>query len=469
MSGLWRRQVLSRARLWPFLDLRTAVYHNVRPRFYSATPAPTLAVEPQISHVAGLSPYIDRTPGPGEHIYIAMSSGVDSSTAAALLKQKYPANPVSGIYMANWSSTAKCAEADWNDVQKVCDTIGISCERVNFEKEYWTEVFMPMIDMYRDGMTPNPDVGCNRHIKFGQLVKYLEKIQTTENKTSSNHLQHSQNNKWWLATGHYARVGYHVPSNSVHLLRPKHLPKDQSYYLSSISPSVLPKILFPLADYTKPEIRDLAKHEFNLPTADKPDSQGLCFVSQEQTSSKFRDFLAEYLQPSPGEVVTQDGQVVGKHDGIWHATVGQKSGIAMPQGNPETKGVWYVQSKIPAKNQIVIVKGANNPAFYAKSVTCKNFDWLGSVDTKWLLENPEDISVQYRSLQVPEPVESLSFTPEPSSQLTVNFKSPRRAIAAGQYLVMYNNEGRVLGSGVITSTEQYQPATESEVLHDKLL
>lgn len=401
--------------------------------------------------------YVDRSPSPGDHIYVAMSSGVDSSTAAALLARTYPTNVVTGVYMANWSSTAKCAEADWNDVQRVCGTIGIPCERVSFEREYWTDVFMPMIEMYREGLTPNPDVGCNRHIKFGQLMKYL------------GNKQQEKNTQWWLATGHYARVGYHVSSKSIHLLRPKHLPKDQSYYLSSISPSVLPHVMFPLSGYTKPEVRDMAKNEFSLPTADKPDSQGLCFVAQEQPSAtKFREFLNEYLTPSPGDVVTTEGRVVGRHEGIWHATVGQKSGISMPQGDPATKGVWYVQSKIPAKNQIVIARGANNPTFYSVGATCKSFDWLGVVDLETLLANPEHVAVQYRSLQVPEPVHSITMTPG-TSELKIKFKSPRRAVAAGQYLVMYNNEGRVLGSGIITATEQYQPATETEVLEDKLL
>lgn len=394
--------------------------------------------------------YTDQEPSLGEHIYIAMSSGVDSSTAAALLAQKYPSR-VSGIYMANWSSTAKCTEADWNDVQRVCDTIGIPCERVNFEKQYWTEVFAPMIEMYRQGLTPNPDVGCNRHIKFGELIKHLE----SKNKTNPSN--------WWLATGHYARVARHTHSDSVHLLRPKHLPKDQSYYLSSISPAVLPRILFPLARYTKPEVRALAKDQFELPTADKPDSQGLCFVSQGQNN--FRQFLAEYLPPNPGDVVTPDGTVVGKHEGIWHATVGQKSGISMPQGNPETKGTWYVQSKDFEKNQVVIVKGVNNPAFYAEGISCKSFDWLGAVDFESLQTNIDSVTVQYRSLQVPEPLESISF--DDTNGLSIKFKSPRRAVAAGQYLVMYNDDGRVLGSGIITSTEPYH-STTGEALQDKL-
>lgn len=398
--------------------------------------------------------YVDRVPGPKDHVYIAMSSGVDSSTAAALLAANHPRGKVSGIYMANWSSTAKCAEADWNDVLKVCDKIGIECERVNFEREYWTDVFEPMIEMYRKGYTPNPDVGCNRYIKFGQLMKHLE----------AKHGRNDQAAKWWLATGHYARVAQHVQTGSVHLLRPLHLPKDQSYYLSSISASVLPRVLFPLAHYTKPQVRELAKNTFDLPTAEKPDSQGLCFVSQSHNS--FREFLSEYLPPNPGNVVTDTGEIVGKHQGIWHATVGQKSGIAMPQGDPSKKGTWYVKSKDFDSNTITIVRGVNNPAFYAIAIHCQAFDWLGDVDLDDLQANNSDISIQYRSLQVPEPVAGVKV--EASGGLTVRFKTPRRAVAAGQYLVMYNSAGRVLGSGVIAATDMYESSGE-EVLHDKLL
>lgn len=396
-----------------------------------------------------------------------MSSGVDSSTAAALLTAQYTPARVSGIFMSNWTTPqgTKCAEADWNDVQAVCAQLGISCERVSFEKEYWLEVFEPMIEMYRRGFTPNPDVGCNRHIKFGQLMKYLEQ------KHKRNHGEEKEG-RWWLATGHYARVAEHIPSGSVHLLRPAHLPKDQSYYLSSISPSVLPRILFPLASYTKPEVRALARDRFNLSTAAKPDSQGLCFVSQSQNT--FRSFLAEYLEPNPGDVIAADtGEVVAQHQGIWHATVGQKSGVSMPQGDPAKRGVWYVQAKDFAKNTITISRGVNNPALYSAGIECEAFEWLGDVDTAALAADPgaQGVCVQYQSLQAPEPVASLQLSADAvgvqGKRLTVRFQHPRRAIAPGQYLVMYNDAGRVLGSGIITTTLAHN-VQQGEVFQDKL-
>lgn len=464
--------------------------------------------------------YADRMPGLEDDIWIGMSSGVDSSTAAALLVEKYGKDRVKGIFMANWDSVAaggnstkdgkqsnavlqeRCDEKDWQDVQTLCKNLGISCERVNFEQEYWQDVFEPMIEMYRIGQTPNPDVGCNKYIKFGSLIKHLEKkyINTDGDNGNSDINQR----KWWLATGHYARVATHLPSNSVHLLRPDHLPKDQSYYLSTISSSVLQKIFFPLSHFPKPLIRQLAKYKYNLITADKPDSQGLCFVSQNQ--NKFRAFLDEYLEPNPGNIVrfrhnkedgTREKVIVGQHNGIWHATVGQKSGVMMPQGNEETKGTWYVQSKNYDTNEIVIVKGNSNPSLFTQHITSKDFEWLvdpetlswsnssvstavnsnkeiaattGKILLEWKASENDDTNdrgnfneskfyVQYRSLQLPEPVKTLrvekanvtSAESLPLHSVTVELQTARRAVAPGQYLVIYR-DNCIVGSGVISKT-----------------
>jgi tRNA (5-methylaminomethyl-2-thiouridylate)-methyltransferase len=382
--------------------------------------------------------YVKRIPSGKDRIFVAMSSGVDSSTTAALLAQEYPGQ-VAGVYMRNWSATAKCTEAEWNDVQKVCDTLKIPCQQVNFEPDYWTEVFEPMIQLYRSGLTPNPDVGCNRHIKFGSLVRHLES-QTTGN--------------WWLATGHYAKVAQ-TSHGTMHLLRPKDLSKDQSYYLSTIMPNTLSRILFPLAQYKKPEVRELAR-KFHLPTASKPDSQGLCFVSQEHNN--FRNFLAEYVEPAPGDVVTENGRVVGKHDGIWHATIGQRSGVSMPQGDAECKGVWYISDKNIEKNQLVIVRGANHPSLFFSGASSSKFRWLGpDID----LSDIGSLRAQYRSLQdYGNPIRSLDCSNHPGvdsvSTVKIEFENPVRAVAPGQYLVVYQGD-RVVGSGMIDDTWRQSP------------
>lgn len=345
------------------------------------------------------------------------------------MAQKHGIANVRGIFMANWQSTAKCSEADWNDVQKVCTKIGIACERVNFEREYWMEVFEPMVELYKAGLTPNPDVGCNRHIKFGSLLQHLK-------------AKHASNNRpWWLATGHYADVQKCTTTDEIHLLRPKDLSKDQSYYLSSIDPTALNHILFPLAQYSKPEIRGLAS-QFQLHTAEKPDSQGLCFVSQNHNS--FRKFLAEYVESTPGDVVTEEGEVVGRHEGLWHATIGQRSSISMPQGDPKYRGSWYVSQKDIPNNRLVIVKGVDNPSLYSSILECSNFHWLGQKPT-----STKGLTVQYRSLMEPVPIQDLSESP--TGNLRVSLQKLCRAIAPGQYLVLYN-ELRVLGSGTITAS-----------------
>lgn len=360
-------------------------------------------------------------PGPEDEIVVAMSSGVDLSVTAALYASTH--KNVKGIYMANWSQTAKCTESDWNDVQRVCEQLKIPCERVNFEKEYWNEVFAPMVEMYERGLTPNPDLGCNRYIKFGKMIEHLALLSDREQKR-------------WLATGHYARIEP-TGSGACRLLKAHHVGKDQSYYLASISREVLPHVLMPLGHYTKPEVRELAQ-KFDLHTASKPDSVGLCFVSPDHT--KFRHFLDEYIPPNPGNIITSDGKVWGTHQGIWHATIGQKLGISMPQGDPKYTGVWFVSEKRPETNEIVIVKGANNKALFQDHIKVADWRWYGPSQP---LEN---LAIQYRLLQ--EPVLIKSWTQSPAG-LTITLEKPQRAMAPGQSVVMYNCL-EVVGEGVLT-------------------
>lgn len=375
-------------------------------------------------------------PGPNDKIIVAMSSGVDSSTAAALLANKYPGQ-VSGVYMCNWSSYAKCSESEWNEVQEVCKHIDIKCQRVNFESDYWIDVFEPMLQMYKEGKTPNPDVNCNRYIKFGRLYEYVE-----------NSCRGGAN--WWLATGHYAKVGIHKATNIAHLLRPLDKKKDQTYYLSTIIPSKLSNILFPLGDYEKSTVRKVAK-QLKIPTANKPDSQGLCFVSQEHNN--FKNFLQDYVEPTPGNIVTEEGSVVGHHQGLWQATIGQRSGVSMPQGNPKYHGIWYVSDKRYDKNELVIVRGRDNPSLLSKGVICNDFHFLGSdIDISSNID-AQELTFQYRSLQEPQRLQHIDVKPNLgisplSNCLHVIFAETQTAVSPGQYLVLYQGE-RVLGSGSI--------------------
>ncbi|KAK6465170.1 tRNA-specific 2-thiouridylase [Scheffersomyces coipomensis] len=352
-----------------------------------------------------------------------MSSGVDSSVSAALYASKYP--NVKGIFMANWSQTSNCIERDWNDVQRVCADLSISCERVNFEKEYWHQVFNPMIEMYQRGLTPNPDINCNKFVKFGKMIEYL----TDKYQNSSK--------KWWLVTGHYARVMKHKPTGEYHLLRGYSQNKDQSYYLSSISSQTLSKILMPIGHYIKPRVRELAE-EFKLHVSDKPDSQGLCFVSQD--AKHFRDFLDEYIESNPGNIITEDGKIWGKHRGLWYATIGQKSSISMPQGDEQYNGVWFVSEKNYDKNELVIVRGSTNPKLFKSRAKVINFEWMITPEEISQLDMNQ-LTFQYQNV----------INEAQSSTFTVEFKTPVRALAPGQSFVIYQ-DCRILGSGIIDET-----------------
>ncbi|KAI3403234.2 hypothetical protein KGF56_003969 [Candida oxycetoniae] len=390
----------------------------------TASPQPTNDLVPSDG-------YFQPHPNPNDHIVVAMSSGVDSSVCAALYS-KY--SHVHGIYMANWSQSSQCTERDWKDVQTVCSALGIPCERLNFEREYWNDVFQPMLEKYSSGLTPNPDVGCNKFVKFGKLVDVLE--------------QRYKGKKWWLVTGHYARV-MKKRDDEYHLLRGLSTRKDQSYYLSSIPSSVLPRLILPMGHMLKEDTRGLAK-QYHLHVSTKPDSQGLCFVDPQH--GNFRDFLSEYIECTPGEVVTEDGKVWGFHKGLWHATIGQKSSISMPQGDPQYKGVWFVAEKNIEKNQLVIVRGHDHPKLYKSKVEVVDCEWV--YDWEKVKEiNLEELQFQYHSLTKATPIKKLSVIQENGQKLKIELMKPVRAMAPGQQGVLYRGH-QVLGGGMISKTEE---------------
>lgn len=374
-------------------------------------------------------------PEANDRVFVAMLLGVDSSMCAHLAR----GFRTTGIYMANWAQTAGCVEDEWRAVQRVARHVGIPCERVLFEQEYWTRVFEPMLESYRNGDTPNPDVGCNRYVKFGAMIGALhERMQGT-------------GERWWLATGHYAQTGV-AEDGSVHLLRGANPAKDQSYYLSTMPPEVLPHVWFPVGGMEKKEVRRMAR-EAGIPTADKPDSQGLCFVLP---TGSFREFLNEYLEPNPGEVVSDDGVVHGKHQGLWHATVGQKSGYCLPQGDPRYQGVWYVGEKRKESNQLVLVRGSNNPRLFSKRWVADEWRWMGDPGELW----PEELTVQYRSLQEPCQVTRIEVR---GNEVEVEVEGKSRGVCSGQNLVLYRGD-RVLGGGVIRRVWLGQQDEDAELL-----
>ncbi|KAK9236954.1 tRNA-specific 2-thiouridylase [Lipomyces kononenkoae] len=441
------------------------------------------------------SPYVDLVPGPNDAIFVAMSGGVDSSFVAHLLASKY--TNVTGVYMANWSQPrtprheikrmisnrisknaerlrqymeqeerrnrqstelgVSCSETEWNDVREVCQDLHIPAIRLNLEKEYWTEVFQPMIDRYSIGRTPNPDVDCNRYIKFGKLYDLIKNTAMQQGAS-----------KWWLATGHYARTAIHKDTGRVHLLRPKDHTKDQTFYLATVPLSRLHNVLFPMQQYTKKEVRDLAV-QMKIRTAYKPDSQGLCFV-QPTVSAKaaeqafregrkissntsgyrhFRDFLGEYIPENEGNIVTYDGLVVGKHSGLWSATIGQRNGITGGKIKDQKEdGPWYVVEKRQETNEIVIAPGRNNRWLQSSAMTCGEWSWLvddEEIPEIYNLAKRGELTVRCRPLQNPmiaiRQIEDLG-----NRNIRLEFIGSAHGIAQGQYGVLYYRN-RVLGGG----------------------
>lgn len=403
--------------------------------------------------------YIQPQPKPDDEIIISMSSGVDSSVTALMYAKKY--KNVRGIFMANWSSdsigTKQCtAERDWEDVQKICQQINIPCERVNFEKEYWENVFQPMIEMYKKGLTPNPDVGCNKYVKFGKMIEHLSK----KFEYLNNNENEKNGKKWWLVTGHYAKVLQNEKTKEYNLMRSDYLPKDQSYYLCQIPENVLSRLLLPIGHYTKPEIREIAKN-YKLATSEKPDSQGLCFVSQ---TGKFKDFLNEYIEPNPGNIVTKDGKIWGKHEGLWYGTIGQRSGISMPQGDPEYKGIWFISGKNFEKNELIISKKTDFLEFNKDTIISNDLNFINSNkfnnNINEIIKNlspVNELTIQFRSLQKPIKLTNLKYD-SIKNELTVNLDGKYFGIAPGQNLVIYHNE-KVICSSVIISMDNTQEST----------
>ena len=358
-----------------------------------------------------------------------MSGGVDSSVAAALLKQDDMDYDIQGIFMRNWTDDSKSpggcsAERDWKDVQKIAKQLDIPVHRVDFSRDYWTRVFEPALAQFDLGNTPNPDIACNREIKFGTLIDYLREKITHQ--------------RWWLATGHYTRAVTDIRSRKTHLMRAADLNKDQTYFLSTIDQYALEHAYFPLAPYTKPEVRDLAR-KFGLPNAEKEESQGLCFVSPE--TKRFRDFLSSYLSPGPVTYVDEEGnQLMQDNRGLWSSTIGERSGVQLNQGSPETQGKWYVSMKDQANRTIELVRGTNHPRLFKQGAVSTDWIWADYPGT------PDKLWVQIRHRQEPVPCIVHHYG---GGNVGVFFQDKQRSVAPGQHLAVYTRNNICLGGGTI--------------------
>lgn len=355
-------------------------------------------------------------------VVVGMSGGVDSSVTALLLKEQ--GYDVIGIFMKNWDDTDELgyctATEDYKDVALVADQIGIPYYSVNFEKEYHDRVFSYFLEEYKKGRTPNPDVMCNKEIKFKAFLDYAMELGAD-----------------YVATGHYARV-VRDEDGKAHLLRGKDSNKDQTYFLSQLSQEQLSKAMFPLGEIEKSEVREIAE-KANLATAKKKDSTGICFIGERD----FKDFLMNYLPAKSGEMQTLDGEVVGKHDGLMYYTIGQRKGLGIGGSKDGTNEPWFAIGKNLEENVLYVGQGYENDHLYADTLEASDFSFTGDAE-----ELPREFrsmaQFRYRQKAVPVTV----YLDETRTKARVVFDEAARAITPGQAIVLYDGD-ECLGGGII--------------------
>ncbi|MDE7329554.1 MAG: tRNA 2-thiouridine(34) synthase MnmA [Clostridia bacterium] len=348
-------------------------------------------------------------------VVVGMSGGVDSSVAAYLLKQQ--GYNVIGLYMMNWEETspngACSADEDFADVRRVCGALNIPYYSVNFAKEYLDRVFAHFLAEYKAGRTPNPDVLCNREIKFGPFRDYALSLGAD-----------------YIATGHYCGIDH---SNGKHRLKKAaDADKDQTYFLNQVREYQLNNVLFPLADMPKAEVRGIAVNT-GLATAKKKDSTGICFIGERN----FRKFLSEYLPAQPGKIVTLDGETVGEHAGLMYYTLGQRKGLDLG-GRRGEEGRWFVVKK-DLKNNVLYVSHGDETPLYSKACRVSGLNWIA-----YIPQSTQNLTAKFRYRQ---PEQNVKITLENGGAF-VEFAQPQRAVTEGQYAVFYD-ETYCLGGGVI--------------------
>lgn len=353
-------------------------------------------------------------------VVVGMSGGVDSSVTALLLKQQ--GYDVIGIFMKNWDDTDEfghcTAEDDAEDVRRVCEQIDIPYYTVNFEKQYYDKVFAYFLEEYKRGRTPNPDVMCNREIKFGEFLNKAMDLGAD-----------------YVATGHYARV---VEEDGIFkLLRGVDNNKDQTYFLNALNQQQLAKAMFPIGHLPKPEVRRIAE-EAGLFTAKKKDSTGVCFIGERN----FREFLSNYLPAKSGEMIDiVTGEVKGRHDGLMYYTLGQRQGLGIGgSGNGEP---WFVADKDLERNILYVVQGDKHPSLYSNSLTASGVNWIAGEDK--LPEGSFKCTAKFRYRQ---PDQGVTLSRREDGMWNVEFDVPQKAITPGQAVVFYNGE-ECLGGGTI--------------------
>lgn len=357
-------------------------------------------------------------------VIIGLSGGVDSSVGVIkLLEAGYD---VEAIFMRNWDSAVNndvlgnpdlledvCPqEKDYQDAVKVAEQLGIKLHRVDFIEEYWNEVFTYFLNEYKKHRTPNPDILCNKEIKFKSFLKKAEDMGAD-----------------YIAMGHYARV---IHDNDKHyLLRGVDKNKDQTYFLCQLTSKQISKALFPIGDMEKKEVREIA-NKFNLVVANKKDSTGVCFIGERN----FKEFLKNYLPANPGNMVTSDGKVVGRHEGIMYYTIGQRHGLGI--GGPGD--AWFVIGKNPDKNELIVGQGDEQELLYANRAIIRGINIINGP-----LISTDTLTAKFR-YRAPDVGVTIKYIDDDT--IEVSMKEPVKAVTPGQACVFYDGE-YCLGGGTI--------------------
>ena len=352
-------------------------------------------------------------------VIVGMSGGVDSSVAAYLLMEQ--GYQVEGLFMKNWDEddgTDYCtAKEDLADAQSVCDSLGINLHSANFAAEYWDNVFEHFLKEYSAGRTPNPDVLCNREIKFKAFLEYASELGAD-----------------FIATGHYVRK--QTVDAETFLLKGLDNNKDQSYFLCEVDESCLAKSLFPVGELDKPEVRAIASR-LGLSTHDKKDSTGICFIGER----KFKDFLEQYLPAQPGVIENVDGHAIGNHSGLMFYTYGQRQGLGIGGVTDHDEAPWYVVDKDLERNVLLVAQGSDHEMLFSSRLLASKPAWVNAAPQNMPLNCTAKI--RYR-----QPDQECQISMLEDGQLQVDFTKPQRAVTPGQYVVLYKDE-RCLGGAII--------------------
>ena len=363
-------------------------------------------------------------------VIVGMSGGVDSAVAALLLRNAGFA--VQGLFMSNWDDEdSYCtAAADFQDARKTCDALGIALHRVSFAAEYRARVFSHFLREYAAGRTPNPDVLCNREIKFGVCWDYMQRLGAS-----------------WVATGHYARLRHGGPYPV--LFKGADSAKDQSYFLHGVRAATLARTLFPIGGLHKAQVRRMA-HAAGLPVFDKPDSTGICFIGERP----FQEFLSRHLHAHPGPIETDAGRVIGEHRGLAFYTLGQRSGLRVGGRAGAAAAPWYVANKDTQRNALIVVQDQDHPLLASDAFDVQHLQWIDPSESP---EQPLECAVKTRYRQ-PDLACSLRAGGE---RWRVSLRRPARAVTPGQYAVFYEGE-RCLGGGIIAQRFNAQQAPAAQ-------